>query len=371
MVKFRARLLVIDDEEGIRNLLRNEFASQGYKVDACSNGEEGLHCIREEKYDVLITDIKMPGTIDGLQLLAAVKKLSPETEVIVITGFATVENAVLAMKEGAYDFIQKPFELDEMAILLEKALEKSELKAMLALYAGYRAVYSSFKLEELFPHMTSLLQKVVRADEIALLLRDYQQQFYLASASFSLVDHPFKDAFVSLAEQLCRSAADAREPVIMNADGSNALLPAAQAAAAGIQSLLLHPITLKEKNLGMLIIARTGGHEEFNAADQRNVSIFTALITQAIANSKLYEQLHVRISELENTRSRLEDIRRQLPLLAADAERGRSTAEQLGNLDAQLAVAIERLAAVPADDAAAAGTAIADVRRELQARCTT
>jgi two-component system response regulator AtoC len=79
-----------------------------------------------------------------------------------VTGYATVENAVQAMKDGAYDFIQKPFDLEELVVLVEKALEKSEMKTLIALYESSRAIFSSLKLEDLFPIMIQLLKKSYR-----------------------------------------------------------------------------------------------------------------------------------------------------------------------------------------------------------------
>src|SRR4051812_40156660 len=121
MTSPKARILVIDDEHTIRELLRNELGRQCYAVDVAVDGEEGIAKVRQEKYDIVISDIKMP-RMDGMQALSEIKKISPETEVIMITGYATVENAVQAMKSGAYDFIQKPFNLEELSVLIEKAL---------------------------------------------------------------------------------------------------------------------------------------------------------------------------------------------------------------------------------------------------------
>lgn len=309
----RAKILAIDDEVGIRELLRSELTRQGYAVDTASNGEEAIEKVKIEKFDIIISDIKMP-KMDGIETLAAIKKISPETEVIMITGYATVENAVRAMKEGAYDFIQKPFNLDELSILIEKALEKSELRTLLALYESSRAIFSSLKLEDLFPVMIGLLKNVIKADEVAVLMLDQQNQLYLAAASFSLMYYPYKGAFITFGERLAASGTAGDDPVVIEQPLETNQLTGTLFADSEIKSLAAYPIRMKNREFGILIVSRSGTHAQFNTTDIRNMSIFVAQIAQAIANSKLYEKLVVKISELEKAHRQLEQTKKQLIL---------------------------------------------------------
>ena len=103
-----------------------ELNATEYEVTAAQDGQEALEYIQKEKFDLLITDIMMP-KMDGLELLKEVKKINPSMEVIITTGYAHVDNAVQAMKTGAYDFIQKPYSIDQLLAVTEKALEKSKL----------------------------------------------------------------------------------------------------------------------------------------------------------------------------------------------------------------------------------------------------
>lgn len=120
------RVLVIDDEQDIRDGSKRILSRMGFDVMTASHGEEGLEIIAENDISIVFTDLKMPG-IDGLEVLARIQKTNPEILVIVITGFATVETAIEAMKSGAYDFISKPFEPDQMRIVANRAKEKLEL----------------------------------------------------------------------------------------------------------------------------------------------------------------------------------------------------------------------------------------------------
>lgn len=127
------RVLVVDDERGICDLLIKELTDKAYTVDSANDGTDAIERVRETSYDVVICDIKMP-RMDGLQVLEQIKRLSPETEVIMMTAYATVENAVQAMRDGAYDFIEKPFNFEKLSALIDKAAEKRRLRTLIARY---------------------------------------------------------------------------------------------------------------------------------------------------------------------------------------------------------------------------------------------
>lgn len=115
-------ILVVDDEDGFRELLRWELSSIGMNVQTAASGDEGVARLNERKFDVVVTDITMP-KMDGLKLLAHVKATSPTTEVIVVTGFSAVETAVYAMREGAFDFVLKPYDMNHLMSRVKKAAE--------------------------------------------------------------------------------------------------------------------------------------------------------------------------------------------------------------------------------------------------------
>ncbi len=120
------RVLVVDDEVGIRESVKRILEKQGFDVVTASNGEDAFKLIREEAIDLVITDIRMAG-MDGVDLLKVCKSVSPTTEVIMITGYASVDTAVESMKLGAYDYITKPFKKAELLKAVNKAIEKQTL----------------------------------------------------------------------------------------------------------------------------------------------------------------------------------------------------------------------------------------------------
>ncbi|RKY03416.1 MAG: hybrid sensor histidine kinase/response regulator, partial [Spirochaetes bacterium] len=110
------KLLVIDDEQIIRDGCTRILSKEGYDVTTAEGGEQGLEIIHKQRPDIVLLDMKMPG-ISGLEVLGRINQLKIDVTVIVITGYATVETAVDAMKEGAYDFISKPFNPDQLRLV--------------------------------------------------------------------------------------------------------------------------------------------------------------------------------------------------------------------------------------------------------------
>ncbi len=122
------KILIVDDEEGMRRLLVRVLAREGYQAAAVKSGVEAMRRISGESFDLVITDIQMPG-MDGLALLEELKSFDPALPVMVITAYGTVESAVQALRAGAYDYLTKPFESDEIKLTVAKALERERLLA--------------------------------------------------------------------------------------------------------------------------------------------------------------------------------------------------------------------------------------------------
>ena len=117
-----ALVLVVDDEQDIRDASERILSRVGYQVQKASRGDEALDILNKKSVDIMLLDLKMPG-MDGLDVLERIRKQNTKIQVIVITGYATVETAIEAMKQGAYDFIPKPFEPDQLRIVVNRAID--------------------------------------------------------------------------------------------------------------------------------------------------------------------------------------------------------------------------------------------------------
>jgi len=121
------RVLVVDDEESMRDFLSIMLHREGYHVDTAIDGKQAITHLRDHSYDLVISDIKMP-RMTGLELLAHIKERTPETVVLMVTAFSTTDEAVEAMKQGAYDYITKPFRNEEIRLIVKNALERRDLR---------------------------------------------------------------------------------------------------------------------------------------------------------------------------------------------------------------------------------------------------
>ena len=125
-MEYEGKILIVDDDQTMRRSLVNWFESEGHNVYSSASGEEAIKKIKDSSYDIIITELKMPG-INGLEVLRYTKRLDSDTEVIIITAYGTVETAVNAMKEGAYDYIVKPFSPEEIDHIVKKIIEHQSL----------------------------------------------------------------------------------------------------------------------------------------------------------------------------------------------------------------------------------------------------
>jgi len=166
------RILVVDDEMIVCESCKRILEEEGYEVEVALSGKEAFGKMKENLFDIVITDLKMPG-IDGMEVLKTFRKEYPDTIVIMITGFSTVETAVEAMKLGAFDYIPKPFTPDEVSIVVKKAIEKKSLlleniylrQELQEKYGFHNIVGKSKKMQEIY----RVIAKVARTDSTVLI----------------------------------------------------------------------------------------------------------------------------------------------------------------------------------------------------------
>jgi DNA-binding NtrC family response regulator len=166
------RILVVDDELIVCESCQRILEEEGYEVEVALSGQEAFEKMKESVFDIVITDLKMP-TLDGIDVLKYIRKEFPDTIVIMITGFSTVETAVEAMKLGAFDYIPKPFTPDEVSVVVKKALEKRSLQLeniylrqeLQEKYGFHNIVGKSKKMQEIY----RIIAKVAPTDSTVLI----------------------------------------------------------------------------------------------------------------------------------------------------------------------------------------------------------
>ncbi len=165
-------ILVVEDKDSMRSMLSQTLTEEGYRVDTAEDGRKALDLVANKSYDLVLTDLRMP-RLDGLQVLSGIKEIDADTAVIVMTAYGTIEDAVNAMKSGAYDFITKPLDTDHLCVLVNRALENRRLKAENVLLREEAMAHQGFgniigqsrKMVEL----SQLVRKVATSDASVLL----------------------------------------------------------------------------------------------------------------------------------------------------------------------------------------------------------
>ncbi|HRT97543.1 MAG TPA: response regulator, partial [Planctomycetota bacterium] len=166
------RILVVDDEPLIRKGFARALQEDGFSVESAGSGDEALRLFGDGAFDLVITDLRMPGT-DGLGVLHGVKAVRPDTEVVILTGYGTIQNAVAAIKDGAYNYITKPLNRHELLRIVHEVAEKIELRGRVQqLQSQLESRYGLHNLVGRAPAMQrvyDLIEKVRHSDTTVLI----------------------------------------------------------------------------------------------------------------------------------------------------------------------------------------------------------
>src|SRR5512140_607803 len=180
----KPRILVVDDEKFIRDILADFLGMEGYVVRTAEDGAAALGELNNAHYDLIISDLKMP-RMGGIELLDAVHIAAPHALTVIMTGFGTVETAIDAMKRGAYDYILKPFKVEEVIHVVQRGLEKQRLAAenlrlreALSLYKVSEAIQASLSLEEVLATIADTALHELDGDLVSTWLDDGEGGFF-------------------------------------------------------------------------------------------------------------------------------------------------------------------------------------------------
>ncbi len=305
--KTNIHILVVDDEPGMRELLRFELSNLGYRVTTAGSGEEGLEIVKKEKIQLVISDIKM-AKMDGITLLENIKAIKPEIEVILTTGYGTSEMAVSAMKKGAYDFVLKPFNLDEMMALVEKVVEKNEMRVLLALYEASRTFSFTLETEHLYSQIMEVVGKLFLSDEISISLFGESKELEVAAFHGEL-DKKFH---LRVAEKMAAfaQAGTVKDFLINGNNWPGEFLGVS--SHTDESSRIIIPLFWQKEFFGVLHVARKNEKGVFLAAELQSLSIFGSEVVLAVQNATLYRDLRSSVEELKSSNQRLHQTQDQL-----------------------------------------------------------
>ena len=319
------QILVVDDEKLIRWSLRERLTQEGYVVAEAETGRGGLESFERESPDLVLLDLRLPDT-DGLEVLRSFRSRAPEIPVIIITSYSSVDTAIEAMRQGAYDYVAKPFNLDELVLTVRRALEISALRQDAgARSRELKAIFGAHAIIGASPAIrgvVDLVRKVARSEAATVLIRGESgsgkdlvaKALHYESARST---HPFTNiTCTALPDTLLESelfghekgaftdAKGQKKGLFEVADGGTAFLDEIGDMSPALQSKLLR--VLEEK-----MFRRIGGTQDLRV----NVRVIAATnrnLEEAIAHKTFREDLYYRLNvitiDIPSLRSRTEDI---------------------------------------------------------------
>ncbi len=291
----KKRLLVVDDEHVIREILADFLSLEGYYVRTAADGQAALTELSRQHYDLVLSDLKMPN-MGGIELLNAVQDHDPNTVVIIMTGFGTVETAINAMKQGAYDYILKPFKVEEVIHTIERGLEKQRLETenlrlqeTLSLYKVSEAIASSLSLEQVLDTLTNASIQEVKSDMIAVFLENGEGGFYERIRRLHERFRPIRDTGrINIAHAQARLREGA--PIRCHGNACQDFF-IDDGSMEEAQSLIISPLRVRDRLIGFACCVNYQGGQRFDGGQQKLLTMIASRAAAAIDNANLYENL--------------------------------------------------------------------------------
>ncbi|WP_136513210.1 sigma-54-dependent transcriptional regulator [Geomonas edaphica] len=357
-MKQSIKILIIEDDDGSREALLILLKASGFAVKGCSSGKDGLDFLAGEPFDIVISDLFLPD-MNGIDILSRVKQDSPRTEVILVTGHGSAETAVQAMKKGAYDYITKPLNIDELRIIIDKAVEKGQLvsenvylrKQLREKYEFANIIGNSQAMQQLFSRM----QRIIKTDSTVLILGESGTGKELVAKAIhfngSRKDKPFIAVNCSaipenlLESELFGHVKGAFTGAVKEKVGK---FEAANYGTIFLDEIGTLPMHLQTKLLRVLQeqeVERVGSNKQIKL-DVRVVSATNVNLEEEVTRGNFREDLFYRLNvipvQIPPLRERVEDI---LPLTKHFLEKNcRSMQRPIMHLDKE---ALEALEAYP------------------------
>jgi response regulator RpfG family c-di-GMP phosphodiesterase len=309
MTDERPRVLVVDDEKFIRDILADFLGMEGYIVRTAEDGSSAVQELARARYDLVISDLKMP-KMGGLELLKEVSRAHPDTLTVIMTGFGTVETAIDAMKRGAYDYILKPFKVEEIVHIVQRGLEKRRLTAenlrlreALSLYKVSEAIAASLSLDEVLSTLSDSALHEVRSDVVMIWLEDGEGGYFERGVEFG-TGFSGSDSG-ALRPETVVARLKKGEPVVEH--GLRAAELFSTVPARPLSSVAVVPMKMRDRLMGWLGVVSLTPSKRFDEGQRKLLSLVSSRAAAAIENARLYEDLQATFQQTINSLARTID----------------------------------------------------------------
>lgn len=309
-----ARILVVDDEQVIRDILSEFLSMEGYVVRSVESGERALTELRLRPYDMVISDLKMPG-ISGIELLERISEESINVLTVIMTGFGTVETAIAAMKKGAYDYILKPFKVEEVMHVVRRGLERQRLQAenirlreSLTIFKVSEAIATSLDVNHVLEVILHAALDEVNADVASLHLKDPKGHRYDERVKMVNPRSEVGGGMALPVPDLSRVLLHFHQgtPVLAHGVKANRFFDAPVMNEA-LASFTAVPLQVATRVIGMLNVYSFTRGKKFDEGHRKMLSVLASRAATAIENARLYEDLQVKNQELSAANRSLEE----------------------------------------------------------------
>ncbi|HEX4403520.1 MAG TPA: HD domain-containing phosphohydrolase [Polyangia bacterium] len=292
------RILVVDDEKVIREILADFLNMEGYVVHTVEDGVEAMKELHRRSYNLVISDLKMPN-MSGLELIQQITAESLPVLTVIMTGFGTVETAIEAMKRGAYDYILKPFKVEEVMHIVQRGLERQRLqhenirlKDALSIYKISEAIATSLSVDTVLDLVLDATIDTVDADVVSLLLEDPSHEGRFAER-MRKVSHRAEPAIeaptLNLEEVLPLFQED--RPLLVHGSRSYRFLASPPDLERRLVSFCSIPLKLKGRIIGMLNAYSYTRGNKFSEGQRKMLYVLASRAAFSIENARLYENL--------------------------------------------------------------------------------
>jgi response regulator RpfG family c-di-GMP phosphodiesterase len=310
-----ARILVVDDERVIREILAEFLTLEGFSVNTVEDGEKALTELRLNPYDLLITDLKMP-RLSGLQLLEKIEAERLGVLTVLMTGFGTVETAIEAMKKGAYDYLLKPFKVEEVIHVVERALYRQRLQAenirlreALTIYKVSEAIALSHDIDKILDVILRAAIDEAKADIATLHLRDprsghYEERVKLIASDANAKAVP-SPAFGVLTDQFTKGV-----PILAHGGKASSFFTE-QSLPADLSSFVAVPLQVRGDMVGVLNVFSFTPGKKFDEGHRKMLAVLASRAASAIDNARLYDDLKDTNASLVKANISLEEMFQQ------------------------------------------------------------
>ncbi len=291
----KAKILVVDDEPAVLLTVHAILQQEGYDVDAVADGADALRVIAQCHYDLVLTDLKMPG-VDGFAVLNEVRKRSPDTVTVVMTGYGSVSSALDAVQAGAYEYLLKPTEVAELKMAVHRALERKRLSEIDTLYRISSTVATSLDAATIVHELGDAVRRVLRIAGACLVTFDHNLAAQNCDPALA----------VALADPGLRERLRSAE--LVNSENGSAGAAGRWAEQTGVRSFAFVPGVAGDRLVCVLCADNGPEPYDFHASAQRFLRAVTSQAALGLANAALVAELRQNNRELAAANQKLQEL---------------------------------------------------------------